>query len=102
MSDNFRARDIALKAQKKILSKMSTKSVAKVFIDDRMGSLLDNVYRLIKTYVSNKSKENWKHMQQYIYILWNHPFIDSKQKGSWENCQKHNQGIMCTIQTAVF
>ena len=57
MSDNFRARDIALKAQKKILSKMSTKSVAKVFIDDRMGSLLDNVYRLIKTYVSNKSKQ---------------------------------------------
>ena len=52
MSDNFRARDIALKAQKKILSRMSTKSVAKVFVDDRMGSLLDNVYRLCKTYVS--------------------------------------------------
>lgn len=52
MSDNFRARDIALKAQKKILSRMSTKGVAKVFVDDRMGSLLDNVYRLCKTYVS--------------------------------------------------
>ena len=52
MSDNFRARDIALKAQKKILSRMSTKGVAKVFVDERMGSLLDNVYRLCKTYVS--------------------------------------------------
>ena len=50
--DNFRAKDIALKAQKKVLSRMSTKSVAKVFIDDKMGALLDNVYRLCKTYVS--------------------------------------------------
>lgn len=55
MSDNFRARDIALKAQKKILSRMSTKGVAKVFVDDKMGSLLDNVYRLCKTYVSMPS-----------------------------------------------
>lgn len=42
-----------MKAQKKILSRMSTKSVAKVFVDDRMGALLDNVYRLCKTYVSS-------------------------------------------------
>jgi len=52
MADNFKARDIALKAQRKILSRMSTKGVAKVFVDDHMGSLLDNVYRLCKTYVS--------------------------------------------------
>lgn len=68
MSDNFRARDIALKAQKKILSKMSTKSVAKVFIDDRMGSLLDNVYRLIKTYTQNK-KEAEKIVKNIIKIV---------------------------------
>ena len=40
MSDNFRAKDIALKAQKKILSKMSTKSVVKVFVDDTTSKLL--------------------------------------------------------------
>ena len=54
MSDNFRAKDIALKAQKKVLSRMSM-SVAKVFVDDKMSSLLDNVYRLCKTYVTKIS-----------------------------------------------
>lgn len=52
MADNFRASDFALKVQKNIVSRMSTKGVAKVFIDEKMGSLLDNVYRLCKTYVS--------------------------------------------------
>lgn len=72
MSDNFRARDIALKAQKKILSRMSSKGVAKVFVDDRMGSLLDNVYRLCKTYVSTT---------KHIVSMWNYInyfLLDSK------------------------
>nr|CAG4647498.1 EOG090X0GLS [Megafenestra aurita]SVE92728.1 EOG090X0GLS [Megafenestra aurita] len=68
MSDNFRARDIALKAQKKILSRMSSKGVAKVFIDDKMGSLLDNVYRLCKTYTQNK-KEAEKIVKNIIKIV---------------------------------
>nr|CAG4642137.1 EOG090X0GLS [Eurycercus lamellatus] len=68
MSDNFRARDIALKAQRKILSRMSTKGVAKVFIDDRMGSLLDNVYRLCKTYNQNK-KEAEKLVKNIIKMV---------------------------------
>ncbi len=67
MSDNFRARDIALKAQKKILSRMSTKGVAKVFVDDRMGSLLDNVYRLCKTYVST-STCNLSHLYHSVFV----------------------------------
>nr|CAG4651424.1 EOG090X0GLS [Simocephalus serrulatus]SVE94576.1 EOG090X0GLS [Simocephalus serrulatus] len=68
MSDNFRARDIALKAQKKILSRMSSKGVAKVFVDDKMGSLLDNVYRLCKTYTQNK-KESEKIVKNIIKIV---------------------------------
>jgi len=68
MADNFRARDIALKAQKKIVSRMSSKSVAKVFIDDRMGTLLDNVYRLCKTYCQNK-KEAEKIVKNIIKIV---------------------------------
>lgn len=52
MTDNaFKARDIGLRAQKKILSRMATKNVAKVFIDGTTASLLDNVYRLAKTHV---------------------------------------------------
>lgn len=53
MTDNaFKARDIGLRAQKKILSRMATKSIAKTFIDGTTASLLDNVYRLAKIHVS--------------------------------------------------
>lgn len=55
MTDNaFKARDIGLRAQKKILSRMATKSIAKTFIDGTTASLLDNVYRLAKIHVSSK------------------------------------------------
>ena len=52
MSESFKARDIGLRAQKKILSRMANKNIAKVFIDDTTASLLDNVYKLAKAYVS--------------------------------------------------
>lgn len=48
----FRARDIGLRAQKKILSRMAGKNIAKAFIDETTASLLDNLYRLAKQYVS--------------------------------------------------
>lgn len=52
MTDNaFKARDIGLRAQKKILSRMATKSIVKTFIDGTTASLLDNVYRLAKLHV---------------------------------------------------
>ncbi|XP_055715427.1 protein salivary glands marred-like isoform X1 [Phlebotomus papatasi] len=60
MSDSasaFRARDIGLRAQKKILSRMATKSVAKSFIDDTTASLLDNIYRLAKIHSDKKQAE---------------------------------------------
>ncbi|XP_021710539.1 tumor necrosis factor alpha-induced protein 8-like protein isoform X1 [Aedes aegypti] len=55
MTDNaFKAKDIGLRAQKKILSRMASKNVAKVFIDGTTASLLDNVYRLAKTHTGSK------------------------------------------------
>ncbi|KAL1397453.1 hypothetical protein pipiens_009751 [Culex pipiens pipiens] len=55
MTDNaFKAKDIGLRAQKKILSRMATKNVAKVFIDGTTASLLDNVYRLAKAHSGSK------------------------------------------------
>ncbi|KAJ8940945.1 hypothetical protein NQ318_010146 [Aromia moschata] len=47
----FKARDIGLRAQKKILSRMAGKNIARAFIDDTTASLLDNLYRLAKQYV---------------------------------------------------
>lgn len=48
---NSKAKEMGIKAQKKILSSMASKNMAKFFIDDTTASLLDNVYKLIKCYV---------------------------------------------------
>ena len=52
--EHFRAKDIGLKAQRKLLSRMSTKTTVKLFIDDQSASVLDNTYKLFKKYVSRK------------------------------------------------
>ncbi|XP_030755980.1 tumor necrosis factor alpha-induced protein 8-like protein isoform X1 [Sitophilus oryzae] len=64
----FKARDIGLRAQKKILSRMAGKNIAKVFIDDVTASLLDNLYRLAKQYSNNK-KEAEKLIKNIIKIV---------------------------------
>ncbi|KAK6631170.1 hypothetical protein RUM43_014266 [Polyplax serrata] len=66
--DGFKARDIGLRAQKKILSHMASKNVAKVFIDDTPANLLDNVFRLAKCYTGNK-KEAEKLVKNIIKIV---------------------------------
>ncbi|XP_071051669.1 protein salivary glands marred isoform X2 [Onthophagus taurus] len=64
----FRARDIGLRAQKKILSRMAGKNVARAFIDDTTASLLDNLYRLAKQYSNNK-KEAEKLVKNIIKVV---------------------------------
>lgn len=56
---SFKARDIGLRAQKKILSRMANKTIAKTFIDDSTASLLDNIYRLAKVHVSLPKSLAW-------------------------------------------
>lgn len=54
MTEGFKSKEIILKAQKKLLSKVTNKNVIKLFIDERNSSILDNLYRLAKLYVSIK------------------------------------------------
>ena len=61
MAENFRARDIGLRTQKKLLSRMASKNVAKVFIDETAGQLLDNLYRLVKYQVRPLSTNERDH-----------------------------------------
>lgn len=68
MSEGFKARDIGLRAQKKILSRMANKNVAKMFIDDTTASLLDNLYRMAKQYTDNK-KESEKLIKNIIKVV---------------------------------
>lgn len=48
------AQSLALRVQKKLASKMSNKNMAKIFIDDTSGRLLDNLFKLVKDYSGNK------------------------------------------------
>lgn len=48
------SQSIALRIQKKVASKMSNKNMAKIFIDDVTGRLLDNVYNLVKLYTNSR------------------------------------------------
>ena len=69
MTDNaFKAKDIGLRAQKKILSRMASKNIAKVFIDETTASLLDNVYRLTKQQHGSK-KDAEKLVKNIIKIV---------------------------------
>lgn len=47
---------LAIRIQKKIASKMSNKSIAKIFIDDITGRILDNLYNLTKEYTNSKKQ----------------------------------------------
>ncbi|KAL1117836.1 hypothetical protein AAG570_004151 [Ranatra chinensis] len=69
MSDSgFKSRDIGLRAQKKILSRMANKNTAKIFIDDTTASLLDNLYKMAKAYSDNK-KDAEKLIKNIIKIV---------------------------------
>lgn len=52
----FNSKGLGLRIQKKLASTMSTKSVAKVFIDEQTGQLLDNVFLLVKEYTGDKKQ----------------------------------------------
>lgn len=66
MADAFRARDIGLLAQKKILGRMATnKNTRKMFIDETTASLLDSLYKLVRTFTNNK-KESEKIVKNII------------------------------------
>jgi hypothetical protein len=50
------SQSLGLRIQKKIASKMSNKNVAKIFIDDTTGDVLDNLFIIVKDYTNSKSK----------------------------------------------
>jgi len=53
-ASNFKSKDFALRAQKKILSQLSSRKAVKVFINENLSNLLDLLYQLIKTHTKDK------------------------------------------------
>ena len=50
----FDSKGLGLRAQKKLLGKMSSKKIAKVFIDDTTARVLDNAFKILKDYLPAK------------------------------------------------
>lgn len=66
-SGNFSSKHFAIQAQKKILGKLASKNVAKVFVDDTTSGLFDNLYTVAKRDTGNK-KEAEKLLKDLIKI----------------------------------
>lgn len=66
--DTFSTKNLALQAQKKLMSKMATKAVANLFIDDTSSEVLDELYRVTKEYTRNR-KEAQKIIKNLIKMV---------------------------------
>ncbi|CAI9170195.1 unnamed protein product [Rangifer tarandus platyrhynchus] len=55
-TDVFNSKNLAVQAQKKILGKMASKSIATTLIDDTSSEVLDELYRVTKEYTQNKKE----------------------------------------------
>ncbi|XP_038669516.1 tumor necrosis factor alpha-induced protein 8-like protein 3 isoform X2 [Scyliorhinus canicula] len=66
-TESFNSKSLALQAQKKILSKMATKAMANMLIDDTSSDILDELYKVTRDYTSDK-KEAHKVLKDLIKI----------------------------------
>lgn len=52
----FDSKGLGLRAQKKLLGKMSSKKIAKVFIDDTTARVLDNAHKVLRDFMPSKKE----------------------------------------------
>ncbi|XP_048381449.1 tumor necrosis factor alpha-induced protein 8 isoform X2 [Stegostoma tigrinum] len=64
----FNSKSLAVQAQKKILGKMASKSIATALIDDTSSDVLDELYKATKEYTQNK-KEAEKIVKDLIKVI---------------------------------
>lgn len=101
--ETFSSRSLAIQAEKKILSRMATKSVANMFIDDTSSEILDEMYRISKEYTQNRAEsqkviKNLIKITVKISVLYrNHCFSDEELCLAEEFKHKLHQGAMTAI-----
>ncbi|XP_062815685.1 tumor necrosis factor alpha-induced protein 8-like protein 1 [Anolis carolinensis] len=66
--DTFSTKNLALQAQKKVLSKMASKTTASLFIDDTSSEILDELYRVTKEFTRNR-KEAQKITKNLVKVI---------------------------------
>lgn len=59
--DVIKSKDLALKAQKKILGKMASKNLTRLLIDDNTAELLDEFGKIRRDYSSKKDSDKLHH-----------------------------------------
>ncbi|KAJ3597408.1 hypothetical protein NHX12_000935 [Muraenolepis orangiensis] len=99
----FSSKDMALKAQKKILSSMATKSSVQMFIDDTTSDILDELYRVSKEYLGDRSKaqkvtKNLVKIAVKIGVLFRHNCFNKEELTLAQDFKrKLRQGAMTAI-----
>ncbi|XP_061461709.1 tumor necrosis factor alpha-induced protein 8-like protein 2 [Rhineura floridana] len=101
--ETFSSRSLAMQAEKKILSRMASKSMANMFIDDTSSEILDELYRISKEYTQNRAEsqkviKNLIKVAVKISVLYrNNCFSQEELILAEEFKQKLHQGAMTAI-----
>lgn len=101
--ENFSSRDLAMKAQKKILSNMANKSVVQMFIDDTSSEILDELYRVSKEYTGNRTEaqkviKDLVKIVVKIAVLFKHNRFSEEELGLVQSFKKKlHHGAMTVI-----
>lgn len=101
--ENFSSRDLAMKAQKKILSNMANKSVVQMFIDDTSSEILDELYRVSKEYTGNRTEaqkviKDLVKIVVKIAVLYKHNRFSEEELGLAQSLKKKlHHGAMTVI-----
>ena len=98
---HFDSKSLGLRAQKKLLGKMANKKIAKSFIDDTSGRLLDNLYKTAKEYSDKKTAEKvMKDMIKTVIkigILYRNNQFSSDELGIAETFKKKFRTFAMTV-----
>uniref|UniRef100_A0A4W4GQ25 Tumor necrosis factor alpha-induced protein 8-like protein 3 n=1 Tax=Electrophorus electricus TaxID=8005 RepID=A0A4W4GQ25_ELEEL len=101
--ETFNSKNLALQAQKKILSKMATMAVANLLTDDTSSEILDELYKASREYTKSK-KEAHKIIKDVIKIALkigilyrNHQFSPEELETVERFKKKMNQAAMTVV-----
>ncbi|KTG46744.1 hypothetical protein cypCar_00041584 [Cyprinus carpio] len=99
----FNSKDMAMKAQKKILSQLASKSVAHMFIDDNSSEILDELYRVSKEHSGNRNEaqkvvKNMIKIAMKVGVLFRHEKFSADELSVAQNFRKKlHSGAMTAI-----
>jgi hypothetical protein len=101
--ESFSSKDMAMKAQNKILSRMASKSMVQMFIDDTSSEILDEFYRVSKIHSGNRTEaqkvvKDLVKVVVKVGILFRHDRFSQEELSLAQDFKKKlHQGVMTAI-----